>query len=641
VVKTSYHKISSQGSKLSDDIIVKIQVLYANGCTQRQISALTGVSTGSVAKYCKGVQKLPEHLQKNPFAPMQEAVSKAGIQKRLRTVQNMKEGGAFDDIEYWIGEYEVGTPFKGPLDQIELARLQELMEEPTGYQSPLSMGEWADYYLSGKEGRFLLHEPHQWSQLQYDMFNYWSKHQRLMIETFRDAGKTMAGDAILVHEICENPEKNYFVMSETREKAGRRVKHVGDVLLTNKRIIADYGFLPHTSKYEGHKQSWKQDEITVKRNFKQTDPTLMAFSSDSSNATGAHFAGGLFDDVWSFSLEQSSARNKEKWLGWYDGELEGCLEDAWELWLLTRKGPTDLYQEIEDRQFHVVYRKPAVIKFPSKWELKYKYVGNNKVFDYIDVKTDDWEITDDGNGRFSIEFFLEKMSKMDAVKWESEYQLNPIASTGRFWNEKNLRYITGHDQFLNDIRVNRQEKVIRIIGFMDLAFGKSGRADYTCLAIVALFGNKFYFLENYLKRGATEKDMADIIKDAAETFPLMRSIYIEADLHQSDRVQALKNRCPFIAVLPFLSRQEQNLLYKNDSAKRVNLEKKPLRIWTQLEALIESNKLYINKYMLNYKEFRDEFRTFPSCDHFDVLDALGNGVSCLGKKSGLMFVLSG
>jgi len=630
-----------QGSKLPSDLIQSIQVLYANGCTQRQVASLTGCSTGVVAKYCKDVQRLPTHLQQNPFKPRNEIAATKLIDKRKPSIESMKEDGSYDDIEYWIGEYEVGTPFAGPLDKIPLERLQELMQEPTGYSSKLSMSDWADYYLAGREGRFLLHPPHQWSQLQYEIFGYWERHQRLMVETFRDAGKTMDGDAILTHEICENPEQNYFVMSETRQKAGKRVKHVGDVLLTNKKIIADYGFLPHTNKYEGHKQSWKSDEITVKRNFKQTDPTLMAFSSDSANATGAHVAGGVFDDVWSFSLEQNCQRNKEKWLGWYDGELEGCLENAWELWLLTRKGPTDLYQDMEDRQFHVVYRKPAVIKFPSEWEIKYKTVEGKKVFDRIKVKSKDWKITDDGNGRFSIEFFLEKMSKMDAVKWESEYQLNPIASTGRFWNAKNLRYIEGWEGFMRDIKKNNQSKLLRVIGFMDLAFGKTSRADFTCIAIVGMMGNKFYFFENYLKRGATEKDMAQMIRDACDDFPMLKTIHVEADLQQSDRVQALKRRCPYVAILPFLSRQEQNLLYKNDSAKRVNLEKKPLRIWTQLEALIESNRLYINKYMLNYKEFQDEFRTFPSCEHFDVLDALGNGISCLNKSRSLMFVLSG
>ncbi|MCP4651696.1 MAG: hypothetical protein GY853_16665 [PVC group bacterium] len=630
-----------QGSKLPDDLIQNIQVLYANGCTQRQVASLTGCSTGVVAKYCKDVQRLPAHLQKNPFKPNPEIAAIKTVGARKPSIESMKEDGSYDDIEYWIGEHEIGTPFKGPLDKIPLERLQELMQEPTGYHSKLNMGDWARHYLGGHEGRFLLHPPHLWSKLQYEIFSYWEKHQRLMVETFRDAGKTMCGDGVLTREICEHVDSNYFVMSETRQKAGKRVKHVGDILLTNKRVIADYGFLPHTNKYEGHKQSWKSDEITVKRNFKQTDPSLMAFSSDSSNATGAHFAGGIFDDVWSFSLEQNSQRNKEKWLGWYDGELEGCLENAWEMWLLTRKGPTDLYQDIEDRQFHVVYRKPAVIKFPSKWEVKYKNVEGRKVFDKIVVKSKDWEITDDGNGRFDMEFFLEKMSKMDAVKWESEYQLNAIAAHGRFWNLKNLRYINGYQSFIRDIQSDNRSKLLRVIGFMDLAFGQTERADFTCLAIVATIDNKFYFLENYLKRGATEQDMANMIKRACDEFPMMRTIHIEADLHQTERVQSLKKKCPYVAVLPFLTRQEMNLLYKNDSAKRVNLEKKPLRIWTQLEALIASNRLYINKYMLNYKEWEDEMRTFPSCRHFDVIDAVSNGMSCLAKSSSIMFVLSG
>ena len=37
----------------------------------------------------------------------------------------------------------------------------------------------------------------------------------------------------------------------------------------------------------------------------------------------------------------------------------------------------------------------------------------------------------------------------------------------------------------------------------------------------------------------------------------------------------------------------------------------------------------------------DEFKTFPVCEHFDVLDALGNGTSAMNKSRVPFFVLSG
>jgi len=636
-------------SKISKEKIDLMKKLRMHGASYDQLKAHLKVSLGTLSKYCATVQMLPESMRNNILAPLPESVTHDQLKSRSPTYENMLREKNLDNLDYVIDSYVPGTRFAVDLPKkerethitnIDLKTFQELMDEPTGYQSDLNIWQWAKYYLGGREGNFLVHAPHKWSKMQKEMFEYWSKHQRLMIETFRAAGKTMVADAVLLYSICEKPEKNYFVMSETKQKAGTRVKHVATVLLTNKRIIADYGFLPHVNKYEGHKQSWKLDEITVKRKFKQTDPTLMAFSSDSSNATGAHFAGGVFDDVWSFKLEQNSQVNKQKWLGWYDGELEGCMEDAWECWLLTRKGVTDLYQDMEDRQFHVVYKKPAIIKFPTQWEVIYKRVNKQKVFSHIANYSKDGKMMDDGNGRFTMEFFLEKMSRMAADKWESEYQLNPIAAKGIFWKYKDLRWFSGHEAFMHQRRTKRQMNLVRVIGFMDLAFGKSSRADYTALTIIAAFDKKFFFLELYMKRGATENQMAEMIRTAHRTFPL-REVYIEADMQQTDRVSSLKKKIPEVIIKPFLSRQEAAALAKNDSARRVNLEKKPLRIWTQLEALIDDNRLWVNEYLLNRKEFDDEFKTFPSCVHFDVLDALGNGISCLNKKSAPFFILSG
>ncbi|MFX0070707.1 MAG: hypothetical protein ACFFAO_06415 [Candidatus Hermodarchaeota archaeon] len=631
----------------------KIKLLYANGLSIRTIESLTGVPRSTIGDHVRGIARLPKRLQQNPLELLNEVSEKQVeeiLQKPLPNARNLYEAGVLKDIDYLLENYEKGTRFlpdlpRGErlrlLDQISLEDLQKLMDEPTDYHSPLPMKEWAVYYLSGKEGRFLLHSPHQWCNIQYEIFDLWEAHNLVMIETFRGVGKTMAADAILTHEICEHRDNNYFIMSETQLKAGFRVKHIGDTLLTNKLLIADYGFLPHVKTHEGVKQSWRWHRITVKRHFHQTDPTLIAFSSETAVATGMHFAGGVFDDVWSFKLEQNCQVNKEKWLGWRDGELEGCMEHAWELWLLTRKGPTDLYQDIEDRQMHAVYKRPAVIKFPSNYEIKYKTVKGKKIFDRVVVNSDDWEISDDGNNRFSIEYFIEKMTKMDSIKWESEYQLNPIAAKGRFWKENDLRYINGYTEFFNRLKNYGGNKSFNIVGFMDLGFGKTSRADFTALAIVAYWEQKYYFLELYLKRGATESDIVKMCAEACKTFPQIRTIYIEDDLQQTNKVERLKKKIPFVIIKGFSSRQEMKRLLREDSARRANLEGKPLRIWCQLEAIIEDNRFYVNKYMRNYKEFKDEYKTFPSCKHFDVLDAVGNAVGALNKKSAFLFVVSG
>jgi len=618
--------------QISEEQIDRIIKFRAHGHSYATISEAVGVGKTTARKYGQNIKILPLNMQKD----VQSLLRLENPRAKKKSDEKMPT-----DLDYYLDDFEEGDRFIGPLDKISLIDLQNLMKVPTDYHSPLSMGDWAIKYLGGRRNRFLTHPPHLWCKTQMEIFELWEEHRLLMVECFRDVGKTMAADAILPHEMCEHRDNNYFIMSETRQKAGFRVKHIGDVLLTNKLLIADYGFLPHIAKYGGYKQAWKSDQITIKREFKQTDPSLMAFSSDSSNATGAHFAGGVFDDVWSFNLEQNCEKNKEKWLGWYDGELVGCLENAWELWLLTRKGVLDLYQDMEDRQFHAVIKRPAVIKFPSDYKVLYKKVGDRSIFDKVVVYSNDYEITDDGNGRFSIEFFIEKMTKMDKLKWESEYQLNPLAATGKFWKWKDLRFMNGYTEFYNSVKNYTGSKRFKIIGFMDIATGITTRADFTALVIVALWENKFHFLELYLKRGATERDMIKMFAEACRSFPELRTIYVEDDLWMSDKIRRIKNQCGFVNLQGFSSRQETARLKKEDSTRRVNLNPKAMRIWWQLEDSIGNNKLYINKKMRNFKEFRDEYTTFPSCKHFDVLDALGNACSILEQKGYKFWILSG
>ncbi|KKL77631.1 hypothetical protein LCGC14_2032940, partial [marine sediment metagenome] len=321
---------SKRTDPIPEELVERMRIMSANRISYKIIHELTGVSSGSISKYCKDVIKLPKQMCHNPFILMSDEEMAKIYKDQQRTPENMELAKSLGNIDYFKEQYEEGTRFDGPLSKISLFDLQELMQEPTDYHSPLKIDQWMRYYLEGKEGAFLTKKPHLWCDLQIQMFDLHQEHKRIMIETFRDAGKTMVANGILARAICENRENNYFIMSETKTKAAKRIKQIGDVLVSNKKLIADYGFLPNIKRFKGLKQSWKSDEITVKRHFKQTDPSLMGFSTESPAATGAHFAGGVFDDVWSFSLERNSMRNKEKFFGWYDGELEGCLEDAWD-----------------------------------------------------------------------------------------------------------------------------------------------------------------------------------------------------------------------------------------------------------------------------------------------------------------------
>ena len=628
-------KKTKNTKKLDDKVIATIKQLRSHGLAYRDISERLGVGYGTVQKYARNVTFLPKSMRKNPFMLKSPKVEPDLYDKRIINAEDYTN---LQNKEYWLEQHVPGERFKAPLHLFSVVELQEIMEEPTGYHSPLSMKDWAVKYLEGPRN-FLKHKPHTWGEGQLEIFDLWEEHRKMMFKAHRTFGKTMGVDAILVHEIAENCENNYAICSETDKKARQRVRHVGDMFLKNKKIIADYGFLPHQKIYKGVRQSWTKDQITVKREISQTDPTLMCFSSQSKGATGAHFDGIVFDDVWSRIMDRNPD-NKDKWLEWFDGELEGCLENAWEFWIYTRKSPIDLYQTMEDRQYYVIITKPAFIKYPSKYHYTYKTIKGNKVFDKVIIESDDWEISDPS--RFTPEEFLEKKLKMNPTEYESEYQLNPMARSGKYWDWKDLRFTNGYEEFLTMLKEKGKRRKARIIGSMDIAVGTSARADYTALCIIGFFERKYYFLELYLKRGANETEIVKILAEAKRTFNDLETVYIEADFQQAQYVKNLQKRASFLHILPVLARQEQRLLEKATPERRnINLNGKALRIWASLEPKIEANTLYVNRYMRNFEEFQAEYKTFPKCEHFDVLDALSSGMFKMEKKGALIFALSG
>lgn len=637
------------GTKVPTDRIEMMKKLRANGISYGIISKLTAHSKSTVQKYCLGVEILPQHKWQSVTELLSTHVKKVKpdygfneVNKKNKTpkLRDRLTEKELQDIDYWIDSHVEGKRFEGPLELINLDKLQEIMATVTDYHSPLSLRDWADKYLSGKgEGRILQHYPHKWSQSQYDMMDFWQLHRRAMFETFRDAGKTMVGTAIISHEIPENRDNNYFIMSETDIKATQRIKQIGNVLLTNKPMIADYGFLPHFSTKKGKRESWSAKQITVKRTFSQTDPTLMSFSTQSAGATGAHFAGGIYDDVWSFTLEQKSVENKRKWHGWRDNELEGCLENAWELFLLTRKGPYDLYQDLEDSGMYAVFKRPAVAVFPSDWKPFYKTINDKKIFDRIEVYSNDGVINDDGNGRFSIEYFLYKKMKMKATAFESEYQLNPLELVGKYFQTDKIRPLYGYKEFMEKLRKNGT--AYKILGVMDLAFSNAPGADFNALTIWVGMGGQYYFLETYLKRTASDSDRKAMLQMAKNDFPSLINVYVEADLQQSAKVKELKKACPFVMILPVYSREEQQRLSKEDSIRRAGLTGKAARIHSQWEDPMGAGIVHINVHMRHYKELQDEFAKFPQCDHFDIIDSGGNAISLLRRSPAMLFAQSG
>lgn len=609
--------------KTPEKTVVSIRMLRRNGYTYKEIIERLNVSKSVVQKYAHDVEMLPVELRVDPYEEISKLADlKTGKRDDYKTKKRMKE--------FWMENHVEGERFEGPLELYSLDELIGMMKEPTNYQSPLNTNDWFDYYIApmmfrGKSTTL--------SRTQHEINDFLDVHQHALVEVFRKAGKTVDVVGRLVRCNTEQREENFAVQSEIIDRSRDRVMAVRAHLQSNSRLIADYGYLPHDKKYKNTTALWKAGEFIIKRDTIQTDPSLKALSWKDAKMLGGHFKGVLFDDPWSIKLEENRDANKEKWFRWYDSTLIGSMEeDSWQHVVCTRKGLYDIYRELEDRGIFAVYKKPAIIHYPS--QIEYIRDADERIIDV--VFSDDGEISDDCNGRFNMRFFLMQKIQMSAEAWEMEYQLEPMPLKGRTWNWDDLQPYKMKNLCL--IKPNRIDDNVRVIGAMDMAFGKSSTAHYTALVILGSKGRDIYLLQIYLKRGASKKYKAKMIDRAKEDFVTMRKVFIEADLQQSAYVDELQELVDSVRIEPVLSRHEEKILKKEEIGK---LKPKHVRIISQVDEVFESQRFYIRKEMNHYDEFQRQVKEFPKSKWDDIIDAVGIGVSKLKKRRGKMWGFSG
>lgn len=631
---------SNKNAPLSQKQIDAIITLRLNGCYYSQIAEILGIGKTTAQKYGKDVIPLPRHRQKNPFRNVKEQRSKVNIDVMMNKLPaNMDEVTQRElrDKEYWRSNHVEGERYLGPIEMFSLNELKEMMEVPTGYISELCHSEWYDYYLSKQLLRGGTLSP---GQIVVQDFIY--NHSRAMAQMHREFGKTVLCIGGLAEKICHFPENNFFVQSEILSKSKRRVSAVRGILMTNPQLIADYGYLPRDKKYKGIKDTWKRGEFTVKRETIQTDPTLMALSWTDSEMLGGHFMGGIFDDPWSGKLERRGEKAREAWFEWHDTTFIGCLEDGAFVWFIcTRKGIEDIYIILERTGQYKVLKIPAIYQYPSKYHFEDALNKHGMVYKKAIVETDDWFIADDSNGRFSIEYFLEKENSMvrGAASFAQEFQLEPVPKGGIALKWKSLNFISSPHDFFNLIQDEKhRSRKLKVEGAMDLAFGKSQRAAFTALCIIGYLYPNIYLLQSYLRRNAGISGKSDMINRAKEEFPMMNTVHVESDLQQTENVSEIQARVG-VKLNPVQSRQEQAKITKGDYPE--SWTPKQCRIYEQLDDPWHGGNIWVNKNMRHYDEFEREARFFPKSPFIDLLDAFGIGISRFARKRAYVFGYSG
>jgi phage terminase large subunit-like protein len=524
-------------------------------------------------------------------------------------------------------------------ENIPLLELIDLHRVPTGYVSPLNDVDWINYYLNTDFfGGGTLYDT------QIEISKHFNKNIWAAADVWRGVGKSMYAFGFIIRRMCDNPNIRLFIITEESTRSIQRINLIKHIFKTNKRIIHDYGYLPHDKAYKGIRGKWSSKMLQLKRTIVAQEPTLIGLSQGATDMLGYHFDGGLIDDPWSTEIQRIKGA-KEKWLNWFTETFLGCIEKgAFCLMLFTRKGVDDLYSDIiYKRGLFVPIRRPAIIKYPSK----YHYVYNDKKLPIIDqelgvpmvvIESDDGVIYDSCHGRFTMAYLLGKRKQQGRAKFEQEYQCNPVHAEGSLLNWKSLKFYNDPTFKIEDFEYPDRE-LVSWVAFFDQAFGMSDRADFSVITIFGYYASRIYFDQIY--RGKwTPFEKIQKVKQVFKDYPKLTKMGIESGLIQTFAAKQIIEALPSLPLTP-VDQRGAGRNYNLAVGSVRELDAKIIRIHDQWSVPLVAGNLYVNAEMDHFDDFEHEFRYLGTSEHDDIMDSSGSALEMINTSQLYHFFMDG
>ena len=526
---------------------------------------------------------------------------------------------------------------------MSLSEYIEKHRSPTGFISPLDDIAWINKYLSHQLlGGGRLYKTQEEISIHFDK-NLWAA-----ADVWRGVGKTMLALGKIVRRMCDNPNIRLALITEESSRSIQRVAVIKVILQTNRLIIKDYGYLPHDKAYAGFRGKWSSKMLQLKRTIVAQEPTLMGVSQGATDMLGYHFDGILIDDPWSTEIQRIKGA-KEKWMNWFTETFLGCIEKGAFCWMLfTRKGVDDLYSDIiYTRGLFVPFTKPAIKRYPPPDQFEYilnergmPVIGRDGVPTIKWLGEDHGEINDACHGRFSMSYLLGKKRQQGNLKFEQEFQCNPMPLKGALLDWDLLRFYgtKAANTELQEFELPNYE-LMTYISFMDQAFGLTDRADFTVVAVIGMYGGRFY-LDRLYRGKWTESEKIAMINKIFEDFPRMTRMGIESGFIQTHTAKKLIQACSKFPLVP-IDQRGAGRQYKLGIGSKKNIDAKILRIYDQFSPHLVVRDLYVNKSMPFIDELEKEFRFLGNAEHDDIMDAVGSALEMVASSSLFKFIMSG
>ena len=418
----------------------------------------------------------------------------------------------------------------------------------------------------------------------FEMFQDWrdlqsGKIRELAWIMFRESSKTSISKGLMTKMVCYGERKYVNVDSLDGNNAENFLFDIAQNLLSNRRIIKDFGFL-----YEKKRSS---DDMTLSRigKFLTKTGTLIEAHSVAENVRGRNFNGQRPDWLIADDIETAKTKDSElmtlKTREHIEEFATGLSSNAGILYLGNYITKTGVIQWLMDRAVEDdrlrVRMVPVIENGVPTWPSKYALTNEESK----------------NEGKVSLE---DKRKQFGTIVFETEMMNNPIGNEYSVFKKEMFHRIS-YDEVM--------KKNCRVFMAIDSAISQKKSGDYTGIAINFVDREGKWNVMSFIRR-MTPKELIDFIFEYWEKYKI-EVVGIEKTTFQ----MALKEF------------YEEEMRKRNKYPRIFELKhggtKKEERIRGALLGMYESNSInHIEGYC---NELEQQLLSFPGGLHDDGIDA--------------------
>jgi len=223
------------------------------------------------------------------------------------------------------------------------------------------VNEFIEFVMKNEETR----EPLLQSPLQEEYQRLFNDHDRVMLWTFPESGKTLNVVARILWELGRNPSLRIAYISSVQNQADKALDLIKSYITHSEELHAVFPDLRPG-------ETWKGDAITIARATHAKDFSIQCAPAGASGIQGSRIDLLILDDILNFDNTLTEHRRNYIEL-WYKNTLNTRLTEHARVWCLGNAfHPDDLYHRFSTMSGWIWRRFPVIdengtLAWPAQW----------------------------------------------------------------------------------------------------------------------------------------------------------------------------------------------------------------------------------------------------------------------------------